>query len=73
MTALQGPVADELRIGADEVKARIQSGVPVTVLDVRNDGPWGVSPVRIAGAIRVRPADWHIDPTWPKDRLTVVY
>jgi hypothetical protein len=47
--------------------------VPVTVLDVRNDEPWGASPVEIAGAIRVRPADWHIEPSWPKGRLTVVY
>jgi hypothetical protein len=73
MTARQESVTDELRIGADEVKARIQSGVPVTMLDVRNDRPWEESPVTIAGAVRVRPADWHIDPSWPKDRLTVVY
>ena len=73
MTARQEPVTEELRISADDVKARLQSGVPVTMLDVRNDKAWETSPVKIRGAIRVRPADWHIDPSWPKDRLTVVY
>jgi hypothetical protein len=73
MTARQDPVAEELRIGAEQVRARIQSGVPITMLDVRNDKPWGATPIKIAGAIRVRPADWHIDPSWPKDRPTVVY
>ncbi len=73
MTVRQEPAADDLRIGADEVKARLQSGVPVTMLDVRNDEPWGASPIRVAGAVRVRPSGWHIAPSWPKDRLTVVY
>ena len=73
MTARQETVAEGLRIDVDEVKARLQSGVPVTMLDVRNDKAWETSPVQIRGAIRVRPADWHIDPSWPKDRLTVVY
>ncbi len=73
MTVRQEPVAEDLRIGADEVKARVRSGVPVTVLDVRNDEPREATPIRIAGAVRVRPADWHIDPSWPKDRLTVAY
>ena len=73
MTARQEPVADELRIGADELKARLQSGVPVTMLDVRNDKAWEATPVKIPGAFRIRPADWHIDSSWPKGRLTVVY
>lgn len=62
-----------LRIGAEELRTRLQSGKAATLLDVRNDKPWETSPVKIAGAIRVQPADWHIDPSWPKDRLTVVY
>jgi hypothetical protein len=45
MTVRQESAAAELRIGTDEVKARIQSGVPVTMLDVWNDGPWEESPV----------------------------
>lgn len=73
MAEQQEQVAEEVRIGADEVKARLLSGEPITMLDVRNDRAWGSSPVKVPGAIRVRPADWHIDPSWPKGRLTVVY
>lgn len=62
-----------LRIGAEELQPRLASGEAATLLDVRNDKPWETSSVKIAGAIRVRPADWHIDPSWPKDRLTVLY
>lgn len=73
MTARQQSVAEELRIGADEVKARLQSGVPVTMLDVRNDKAWEATPVKMAGAIRIRLADCRIDASWPKGQLTVVY
>lgn len=62
-----------LRISAEELRTRLESGEAATLLDVRNNKPWETSPVKIAGAIRVRPADWHIDSSWPKDRLTVVY
>jgi hypothetical protein len=73
MTARRESVAEKLRIGVDEVKARLQSGEPITILDVRNDPDWEATPVKIAGAIRIRPADWHIDATWPKGQLAVVY
>jgi hypothetical protein len=73
MTARQEIVAEGLRIGVDEVKARLQSGVPVTILDVRNDKAWEATPVKIPGACRIRAADWLIDPSWPKGQLTVVY
>jgi hypothetical protein len=73
MTARQETVAEGLRIGVDEVKARLQPGVPVTMLDVRNDKAWEATPVKIPGAFRIRPADWHIDASWPKGQLTVVY
>jgi hemerythrin-like domain-containing protein len=62
-----------LRIGAEELRARLESGEAATLLDVRNDKPWTTSSIKIVGAIRVHPADWHIDPSWPKDRLTVFY
>jgi hypothetical protein len=45
----------------------------MTFLDVRGDKAWEASSNKIRGAIRVRMADWHIDPAWPKDRPTVVY
>ncbi len=73
MATRQEPGTQEVRIGADEVKTHLSSGVPITMLDVRNDKAWETSPVKARGAIRVRPSDWHIDPSWPKDRLTVVY
>lgn len=73
MTARQETVAEGLRIGVDEVKARLQPAVPVTMLDVRNDKAWEASPVKISEAFRIRPADWHIDRSWPKSQLTVVY
>jgi rhodanese-related sulfurtransferase len=62
-----------LRISAEELRTRLESGEAATLLDVRNDKPWKTSTVKTAGAIRVHPAEWHIDPSWPKDRLTVVY
>lgn len=69
MNALQHENAN-LRIGVDDFKKRLEAGEVITVLDARNQGPWQSSPVKIKGAVR-----WtgHIDPFWPKDRLTVVY
>ena len=66
-------VGQTLRIDVEEVRTRQQSGSRVTMLDVRNDKAWESSPVKIRGAIRIRPAEGHIDPTWPKGQLTVVY
>lgn len=65
------PMHDKpLRIDAKEFKTRLEPGEPATVLDARNQGPWQSSPVKMKGAMR-----WtgHIDPAWPKERLTVVY
>ena len=73
MTATHKPIAEKLRIDADEANARLQSGVPVTMLDVRNDKAWEATFVKIPGAIHLQPADWHIDASWPKGQLTVVY
>ena len=73
MTARQETVAEGLRIVVEEVKPRLQSGVPITILDVRNDTAWEATPVKIPGAFRIRPADCHIDGSWPKSQLTVVY
>jgi hypothetical protein len=43
------------------------------MLDVRNDRAWEATTVKVVGAVRIRPADWHIDPSWPIGQLTVVY
>lgn len=73
MTTHQEPGTKDIRIGADAVKAKLLSDVPLTLLDARSDEAWESSLVKIRGAVRIRPADWHIDPAWPKDRLMVVY
>lgn len=62
-----------LRISTDDLRHHLESGEAVTLLDARNEQSWRKSPEKMAGAVRVRPDDWHIDPSWPKDRLTVVY
>ena len=46
MIARQEFVADKLRIAVDEVKARLQSGEPITILDVRNDKAWEATRAR---------------------------
>jgi hypothetical protein len=73
MNTPQQSVIQKLRIGVEEFKARLLSGEPVTVLDACNEDAWESSPVKIRGAIRVQSANWHVDPTWPKDRFLVVY
>lgn len=73
MTPAQQPTAADVRMIASELKSRLDSGEPITMLDVRNDHAWESSPIKIRGAQRVRPADWRIDAMWPKDRLTALY
>ena len=63
----------DVRISASELKLRLESGEPITIVDVRNDHAWEASRIKIRGAARVRPAEWRIDPSWPKDRLTALY
>lgn len=62
-----------IRISADDFKNRLEAGEPITVLDARAQKAWDSSKVKVAGAIRVKPDQFQIDPSWPKDRLTVVY
>lgn len=73
MIKSQHTVAKTLRIRVEEIKRRLLLGEPVTVVDARNDQAWESSPVKIRGAIRIQSANWHTDPSWPKDQLTVVY
>ena len=73
MNAPQSAVAQKLRISVEELKTRQESGEPVTILDVRKDKAWESSFVKIRGAIRIQSANGHVDPSWPKDRFTIVY
>jgi hypothetical protein len=61
------------RITAADLKGRLASGDPATILDIRSHKSRGASELRIRGDVRVSPKQFEIDPTWPKDRLTVVY
>ncbi len=67
-TDLQTP-----RIAADDLKARLESGDPVIVLDARAPKAWAEGDQRIRGDVRVDPEHFHADSSWPKDRLTAVY
>jgi rhodanese-related sulfurtransferase len=44
------------KVSAHEVKAKMDRGEPLVVIDARNAKAWDESPVKIPGAIRV-PAD----------------
>jgi hypothetical protein len=60
-------------MSAEEVVARMGAGQPVTALDARSPQAWGESRLKVRGAIRIDRDHLAIDPSWPRDRLTVVY
>jgi hypothetical protein len=64
---------ETLRIEPRDLKGRLDSGQPVTILDVRAPQAYDASAEKIAGDIRVSPDEFGIDAAWPKDRLTVAY
>jgi hypothetical protein len=73
MAASEPTHPEPLRMTAPDVKARLDAGEPATILDVRGQQAWEGSSVKIRGAVRVSPADFRVDPAWPRDRLTVAY
>jgi hypothetical protein len=68
-----GRTAESLRISPADLKSRLEAGEPATILDSRNPHAWQSSDVKVRGAIRIDAHNFHPDPGWPKDRLTVVY
>ncbi len=72
MSASQS-TGQELRIGPEEFKTRLESGEPATIIDARNRSDWEPSPIKIRGALRFRGSYFQTPPSWPHDRLTVVY
>jgi hypothetical protein len=60
-------------MSAEEVAARMGAGQPVTALEARSPQAWGESPQKVRGAIGIGRDRLAIDPSWPRDRLTVVY
>jgi hypothetical protein len=73
MSLAEQTAAADVRISASELKSRLESGEPITMVDLRNDHAWESGLIKIRCAVRVRPAEWRIDPSWPKDRLTALY
>jgi len=73
MAATHQAAQSTLRITADEVRRRMASGEPVSVLDVRSPKAYDAAESRIRGDIRVEPDDLPDNPPWPKGQLTVAY
>jgi hypothetical protein len=71
--AASSNVAQSLRISPADLKARLDVGEPVTILDTRGTQAWESSDVKVRGAVRADAHDFHVDPAWPQDRLTVAY
>jgi len=61
MAMAQGPGHDErgiddvARITAAELRARIEGGADIVLLDVRSRGAYNASSVKIKGAVRIAP------------------
>jgi rhodanese-related sulfurtransferase len=73
MATASQTATQSLRISAEDAKRRLEGGEPATILDVRNPKVWNSSNVKIRGAIRFDSNQPRFDPTWPKNRLTLVY
>jgi rhodanese-related sulfurtransferase len=67
------PTAESLLIRPKDVKARLDAGESVTILDVRSPQAWQSSDERIPGDIRADAQHLPTNPPWPKDRLTIAY
>jgi len=67
-------MADNLRIGIDELKKRTQAGEDIVFIDTRNPQAWSQSDAMLPKAIRVPVDDLekHLYEI-PKDRTIVAY
>jgi len=61
------------RIEAADLKSLLESGQPVTVLDARSPEAWNAARLKIRGDVRIERDRYRVDPSLPRDRLTVVY
>jgi rhodanese-related sulfurtransferase len=65
---------EDLRINADELRKRMQSGEEFTILDVRNPNAWAEATDMAAGANRVSLDDLQkILPQIPREQPIVAY
>ena len=67
------PTARTLRIRAESVRARLEAGEPIVFLDARSQKAWDASPVKVRGAVRIRPLLLAVDPVWDRAGLVVIY
>ena len=73
MTDQEPAGAGDPRVRPEDVKRRLESGEPAIVLDVRGRKAWEFSDLTIRNAVRPDPEQFRVDPSWPRDRLLVVY
>lgn len=64
---------DPRRISVGELKALLDTGGAMTILDVRAEDSYARSSRTIPGAIRIEPHDLRATATLPKQRLTVTF
>ncbi len=69
----QQPISEPRRIGVSELKALLDVGAPVEILDVRADDAYAGSNRQIPGSIRISPHDSASASNLPHDRLVVTY
>jgi hypothetical protein len=65
--------ARSLRIRPEDVQSRLQAGERVLFLDARSALAWNAGTVKVARAVRIRPARLAVDPAWSREHLTVIY
>ena len=65
---------EDLRMNADELKKRMESGEKFTIIDVRNPKAWGEATDLAAGASRVSLDDIdRLVPQIPRDKAIIAY
>ena len=62
-----------IKLNVRDLKGSRDAGVPMTVIDVRSFELCEDSDAEISGAWRIPPENFRVDPSWPKEQLTVVY
>ncbi len=73
MASSTATAGQTLRIRPEDLLRRMQAGEPVTIVDGRNPQAYLASKEKIRGAFRIEPDQFHVDPNWPKNQLTVAY
>jgi hypothetical protein len=73
MSAPHNVSTKPFRVSAEDVLGWLASGEPVTILDDRAQPAYEASRERIRGEFRVDHYHFRIDPSWPRERITVAY